>query len=155
MSKVGYAVGLTVVLLVILTSAVYAADLRGTGAVHAWGDGIAGVQGRVEVTVTGNGILFIRDRAGDGEWTVSGTGRRKDLPGGWTMYIGFSGTVEARGSRITVLMSGYDIDLRARGTGVALLFGEGRYRTRHGDGPWSSERPWPSDVKAVRLNPNQ
>ncbi|MGD8967435.1 MAG: hypothetical protein PVI07_08000 [Anaerolineae bacterium] len=155
MKRVGYAVAMAVSLLLILTSAVYAADLRGTGALHAWGDGMAGVQGDVETTVTGNGLLFIRDRGGDGEWTVSGTGRRKHLPGGWTMYLGFSGTVEAQGSRITVLMSGYDIELRAEGTGVALLFGEGRYETRHGDDAWSNERPWPSKVKLVRLGASE
>jgi hypothetical protein len=71
------------------------------------------------------------------------------------MYLGFSGTVEAQGSRITVLMSGYDIELRAEGTGVALLFGEGRYETKHGDDAWSNERPWPSKVKLVRLGASE
>jgi hypothetical protein len=142
---------MAVSLLSILTSAVYAADLRGTGELHAWGDGMAGVRGDVEVTVTGNGMLLIRDRGGGGEWTVSGTGRRRHLPGGWTIYLGFSGNVEAQGSRITVLISGYDIELWAEGTGVVLLFGEGGYETRHGEDPWSTERPWPSEVDAVRL----
>jgi hypothetical protein len=139
----------------ILTSAVYAAELRGTGALHAWGDGMAGVRGNVETTVTGNGMLLIRDRGGDGEWDVSGIGRRRHLPGGWTMYLGYSGTVEAEGSRITVLISGYDIELWAEGTGVVLLFGEGGYETRHGDEPWSSEHPWPSEVDIVRLNASE
>jgi hypothetical protein len=152
MKRVAYAFGLAVSLILALTSVVFAADLRGTGEVHAWGDGMAGVQGNVETTVTGNGMLLIRDRGGDGEWSVSGTGRRRHLPGGWTMVIGFGGTVEAQGSRITVLLSGYDIDLRAEGTGVVLLFGEGGYVIRHGDDPWSSERPWPSQVETVRLS---
>jgi hypothetical protein len=116
---------------------------------------MAGVGGDVEVTVTGNGMLFIRDRGGDGEWTVSGTGRRRHLPGAWTMYLGFSGTVEAEGSRITILMSGYDIELWAEGTGVVLLFGEGGYETRHGDDDWSAEHPWPREVEAVRLSASE
>jgi hypothetical protein len=151
MKRVAYAVGLAVALLVILTSAVYAEELRGTGELHAWGDGMAGVAGNVEVTVTGNGMLFIRDRGGDGEWTVSGTGRRRHLPGGWTMYLGFSGTVEAEGSRINILMSGYDLELWAEGTGVVFLFGEGGYETRHGEDAWSDERAWPGKLEAVRL----
>jgi hypothetical protein len=52
-------------------------------------------------------------------------------------------------------MSGYDIELRAEGTGVALLFGEGRYETRHGDDAWSNERPWPSKAKPVRLGASE
>ena len=151
MKKVVYAIGLAASLLLILSSAAFGAELQGTGEVHAWGDGMAGVEGNVETTMTGNGMLFIRDRGGDGDWNVSGTGRRRHLPGGWTMVIGFGGTVEARGSRITVLLSGYDIDLWAEGTGVALLFGEGGYVARHGDAPWSTERPWPSKVAKVRL----
>jgi hypothetical protein len=141
MKKVGAAIGLAVSLIIVLTSAAYAADMRGTGELHVWGDGMAAVRGDIETTITGNGILMIRDHGGDGEWTVSGTGRRRDLPGGWTIYLGFGGTVEARGSRISVLISGYDIDLRAEGTGAAILYGEGRYETRHGDGEWSREKP--------------
>jgi hypothetical protein len=151
MKRAAVAAGLAVSLLLLLSSVAFAADLRGTGEVHAWGDGMAGVEGNVETTVTGNGVLFIRDRGGDGEWSVSGTGRRRHLPGGWTMVIGFGGTVEAQGSRITVVLSGYDIDLWAEGTGVVLLFGEGGYVTRHGDEPWSTERPWPNKVEKVRL----
>jgi hypothetical protein len=151
MRRVAYAIGLAVSLLAMLTATVYAADLRGTGELHAWGDGMAGVRGDVETTITGNGLLMIRDHDGDGEWTVSGTGRRRDLPSGWTIYVGFGGTVEAEGSCITVLLSGYDIELWAEGTGVALLYGEGGYHTRHGDGDWANERPWPDEVDAVRL----
>jgi hypothetical protein len=155
MKGVGVAIGLAVSLLVLLTSAVYAEELRGTGELHAWGDGMAGVQGDVETTITGNGMLLIRDRAGDGEWTVSGIGRRRPLPRGWTAYIGFDGTVEAEGSCITVLLSGYDIELWAEGTGVALLFGEGGYEIRHGDGEWSSDRPWPKKLERIRLTPDE
>jgi hypothetical protein len=35
------------------------------------------------------------DRGGDGEWGVSRIGRRRHLPGGWTLCLGFSGIVGA------------------------------------------------------------
>jgi len=151
MKRKMFVIGLALTLTLILTSAVYAEGVRGTGELHAWGDGMAGVRGNVEVSITGNGTLFIRDLEGDGEWTVSGDGGRNDLPNGWTVYYGFNGTVEAHGSRITVLLSGYDVDLWAKGTGAALLYGEGGYETKHGDGHWSGELSWSSEFEPVQL----
>jgi len=152
MKRQMFVIGLAVALTLILTSVVYAESVRGTGELRAWGDGLAGVQGDIEeITVSGNGTLFIRDRGGDGEWTVSGTGRRRDLANGWIAYYGFDGDVEAHGSQITVLLSGYDIDLWAKGTGAALLYGEGGYETKHGDGPWSGELSWSSELEAIQL----
>jgi len=147
-----FAIGLAVSLTLILASVVYAEGVRGTGELRAWGNGLAGVRGDIEeITISGNGTLFIRDRGGDGEWTVSGAGRRRDLPNGWIAYYGFNGDVEAHGSQITVLLNGYDIDLQATGTGAALLYGEGGYATRRGDGPWSVELSWLSELKTIQL----
>lgn len=152
MKRQMFVIGLVLTLTLILAPVVCAEGVRGTGELHAWGDGLAGVRGDIEeITISGNGTLFIRDRSGDGEWTVSGTGRRRDLANGWTAYYGFDGAVEAHGSQITVLLSGYDIDLQAKGTGAALLYGEGGYATKHGDSPWSIEMSWSSELEAIQL----
>ena len=146
---------LTLVLLLATVSTVSAEGIHGTGELHAWGDGLAGVRGDCEITVSGNGVLYFRDHEGDATFSAAGFGERRDLSSGWIVYFGFNGTFEAQGSRITVALSGYDIDLWAEGTGVAILFGEGGYETRHGDDPWSTERLWPSEVEAVRLNASE
>lgn len=152
MKRQMFVIGLALTLTLILTSVVCAEGVRGTGELHAWGDGMAGVRGDVEeIIISGNGTLFIRDQGGDGEWTVSGTGRQRDLANGWTAYYGFDGAVEAHGSQITVLLSGYDIDLQAKGTGAALLYGEGGYATKQSDGPWSVELSWSSELEAIQL----
>jgi len=139
MKKQVFAIGLAVALTLVLVSVVYAEGIRGTGELHAWGDGLAGVRGDGEVTVTGNGILYFRDHSGDAEWSVSGDGERYDLPSGWIIYYGFDGTFEAEGSRITVALSGYDVELWAKGTGVAVLRGNGEYEVNGRRFQWTAE----------------
>ncbi len=139
--------GLVVALLVASVSTAWAAGVRGTGELHAWGDGLAGVRGDGEVTISGNGVLYFRDHAGDAHWSVSGTGERHDLPSGWIVYYGFDGTFEASGSRITVALSGYNVDLWAKGTGLAVLHGDGEYEVN------GHRFFWRSDFEPIQLGP--
>jgi len=44
------------------------------GTLTAHGDGVAALGGRGSVEISGRGILWFRDVAGDAEWTVSGHG---------------------------------------------------------------------------------
>lgn len=139
MKKQVFAIGLAVALTLILASVVYAEGVQGTGELHAWGDGLAGLRGDGEVTVAGNGILYFRDHNGDAEWSVSSKGGRRDLLNGWIVYYGFDGTFEAQGSRITVVLSGYDVDLWATGTGVVMLRGNGEYEINDHHFQWTAE----------------
>ncbi len=131
--------GLVLALLLAAVPTAWAEGFQGTGELHAWGDGLAGVRGEGEVTVTGNGVLYFRDHAGDAEWSASGQGQRHDLPNGWIVYYGFNGTFEAQGSRITVTLSGYDVELWASGTGVAVLRGRGEYEINGEQFQWTAE----------------
>ncbi len=114
-----------------------AASGGGTGSLTASGDGLAGLRGNGTVNISGNGILWIRDRAGDALIQVSGNGRRAELPSGWIRYVGFQGSAEVSGSNITVALSGYDIHLEASGTGKFVLRGNGTYQVNGLSGSWT------------------
>jgi hypothetical protein len=137
--------GLVLVLLLATVSTVWAEGAYATNKLHAWGDGMAGVQGNGTVTITGNGIVYFRDHAGDATWSASGKGTRRDLPSGWIIYAGSDGTFEAQGSHITVALSGYDIELWATGTGRAVLRGNGEYEI---DG---QHRDWTENSTPIEL----
>lgn len=146
MRKWTIASGLTLALLLATVSPAWAEGIKGTGELHAWGDGLAGVRGDGEVTITGNGVLYFRDHAGDAQWSASGRGERRDLPSGWIVYYGFDGTFEAEGSRITVALSGYNVELWAEGTGVAVLYGNGEYEIN------GHHFLWTSDLEPIQLS---
>ncbi len=122
----------------------------GSGNLVADGDGLAGIRGGGTVTISGNGILWIRDQAGDAEIDITGNGIRSDLPGGWVRYSGFNGSAVVSGSQITVALSGYSIHLQASGTGSFVLRGNGTYSvTKDGvvvfTGAWTEE----AEVKRI------
>lgn len=145
MKKWFVAGGLVLALLLLTVSPAWAEGVKGAGELHAWGDGLAGVRGDGEVTITGNGVLYFRDQNGDAEWSVSGEGDRRNLPSGWIVYYGFNGTFEAEGSRITVALSGYDVELWAEGTGAAVLRGDGEYEIN------GHRFSWTSDFEPIQL----
>lgn len=124
-----------------VTQTALAASGGGTGTLTASGDGLAGIRGSATVTITGNGILWIRDLGGDASIQVSGYGTKTELPNGWIRYFGFQGNAIVTGSSITVALSGYDIHLQATGTGKYVLRGNGSYTAeRNGtviSGAWS------------------
>ncbi len=124
--------------------AVYAESGGGRGTLTASGDGLAGIRGNGTVTISGNGILWIKDHAGDASIQVSGNGVRRDLPNGWIRYTGFQGQAVVSGSRVSVALSGYDIDLQATGTGRFVLRGSGSYSVEKDgavilSGSWTEE----------------
>ncbi|MCD6401691.1 MAG: hypothetical protein J7L73_07155 [Anaerolineales bacterium] len=124
-------------LLFVFPSAAYADSGGGSGTLKAQGDGLAGVRGNGEITITGNGVLWFKDHAGDAQLAITGNGVRRVLPGGWVRYTGFSGELHVIGSGVTVALSGYDIDLTAEGTGRFVLCGNGHYQTGYSSGDWS------------------
>lgn len=116
----------------------YAESGGGTGTLKAWGDGLAALRGNGTVVISGSGILWIRDHAGDASIHVRGNGVRHELPNGWIRYTGFNGEAQVTGSLISVALSGYDIELAATGTGKFVLRGNGGWETEHASGEWSS-----------------
>jgi hypothetical protein len=127
----------------------YAEGGGGSGSLIAEGDGLAGLRGNGEVTISGAGILWIRDLGGDAVINVTGKGRRIELPSGWIQYIGFNGEAHVSGSQITVALSGVNIHLEANGTGQFLLRGSGWFQV--GD---SIRGEWTSAGQVLELSPS-
>jgi len=145
---------LVLVALVLVTSlgfapAVYADDadieeadieVKGAGELTAEGDGFALLAGRGIIRLKGNGLLWIKDVAGDATIRVTGQGQKTEFPDGWIQYAGFRGTANVKGSKIRVIISGVDIDLFAKGRGRVFLWGHGSYEINGTSGRWETER---------------
>jgi hypothetical protein len=113
------------------------ADFRGAGTLQAQGDGIALLGGRGVVDLSGNGILWIRDLAGDATIEVTGHGKKEEFNDGWIQYANFHGTAHVKGTKIIVCIAGADIDLFAKGRGRAMLWGHGTYQINGETSEWS------------------
>lgn len=137
-TKLVSAIGIALVAILLLTTAIGAEQGGGTGTLTAKGDGLAGMRGSGEITLTGNGVLRIRDLGGDVKIEIEGKGVRKES-NGWINYAGFDGKAHITGSKMTVVLSGRNIRLQATGTGKFLLRGHGTYHTEHQDGAWTDE----------------
>jgi len=107
--------------------------LRGKGTLKANGDGVCRIKGRTDdvedgiITISGNGVLLIRDLEGDLEKKVSGYGGLVEIRKDFWLYYGFNGKAEIKGSGFVVNIFGSNIDLYAKGRGVAFLAGDGTY----------------------------
>ena len=112
------------------------AKAQGNGALTAEGDGIAILGGKGRVHVEGNGILWIKDFAGNASIEVTGTGEKTVFPDGWVQYAGFHGQADVAGTRIIVVIAGVDIELSAEGRGRVILWGHGTYERNGQDGEW-------------------
>ena len=124
--------------------ATYAQDVEvsGTGTLTAEGDGRATLYGGGDFSAAaGAGQLWIYDRHGDAEITVSGEGRltKTLLANGDIRYYyrGFKGTATIRGSDVGIILKGIDMNLTATGTGHATLYGSGTYTINGESGTWS------------------
>jgi len=67
---------LLVVFVTIAPSVAFAQSGEGSGRLIATGSGLAGLQGNGKVTISGEGILWIRDRTGNADIHISGSGHR-------------------------------------------------------------------------------
>ena len=123
----------------------------GTGTLTASGDGLAGLRGDGTIVISGAGVLWIRDHAGDASIEVSGQGVRRESPGGWIRYIGFDGEATVSGSAVTVALSGVNIDLEATGTGHFVLRGQGEYSVSGPDGTVLLEGTWTEEARVLEL----
>jgi len=121
-----------------ITNTTDEAGERGVGTLTAEGDDIAILGGRGMVDIRGNGILWIKDIAGDAVIEVTGYGEKKVFDDGWMQYAGFAGTAHIEGNRIIVGIAGCDIKLSARGRGRVRLWGHGHYEINGRVNEWSS-----------------
>ncbi|MHC1576681.1 MAG: hypothetical protein ACXQTE_04940, partial [Methanosarcinaceae archaeon] len=108
--------------------------LAGTGSLVAEGNGTAVLSGDIDVSITAsNAKLVIKDLAGDAQINIDGdhttvdTGSGSDDANPSLVYLDFNGDVTISGSRMTVMINGEDIILRAEGTGSVILSGTGYY----------------------------
>lgn len=138
-AKLVSALGLALVA-VLLVAAVASADQGGgTGTLTAKGNGLVVLRGNISVTLSGAGILVIRDRVGDAQIQVTGRGFKKELKNGIAAYIGFDGQAQISGSAVDIALRGRNIELEATGTGHFLLRGHGSYHTIKDDDAWTTE----------------
>jgi len=75
------------------------ANVKGIGKLEAQGDGIAVLFGKGIIEFSGNGILWIKDLAGDADIEVTGYGSKKEFPDGWVQYSGVHGTANIKGKQ--------------------------------------------------------
>lgn len=114
------------------------AAIRGVGSLSAQGDGIAILAGRGTVDITGNGVLWVKDKSGNATIEVTGYGEKEEFNDGWVQYSGFHGTAHIEGRRIGVVLAGVDIDLSAEGRGLAVLWGHGTCEKNGETYEWSA-----------------
>ncbi len=101
------------------------------------GDGIALLGGKGKVELSGNGILWIKDIAGDAKIEVTGYGNKKEFPDGWIQYSGLHGNADIKGSNLRIVIAGTNVDLYAKGRGRVILWGHGTYEINSSPGQWS------------------
>lgn len=137
---------LTVLIALLAPTVAMAASGGGSGSLTAWGSGKGVIQGDGNITVTGNGDLWIYDHAGDARIIVSGDGTKFKNPNGWVHYEGFDGHAQISGSEVTVAISGDHLRMHARGSGRFALRGTGNYRTSGG---------WTLDTTLIVATPGE
>lgn len=121
--------------------------LSGNGTLYAEGNGTAVISGNVTINITADdhAKLVIKDLAEDAEINVSGaeyessnidSGNSTDNNRAF-VFINITGQIDITGSRLTVMISGDDIELYADGTGTAVLSGDGTYEIGNEEGDWA------------------
>lgn len=113
-------------------------ELEAGGRLWARGIGYAGIRGSgaVDLSVRGVGTVVVK---GAEVVRAEGRGRRWDLPGGGTVFVGWRGTIHLAGHDLHVRMWGSVVEFTARGTGTGFLKGRGVYRIDGQVGHWTRE----------------
>ncbi|MBP2030519.1 hypothetical protein J2755_001453 [Methanohalophilus levihalophilus] len=124
------------------------AKLGGSGNVNAEGNGTAVLSGNMDIEISAtNATLVIKDLAGDATIEVDGAydlfnggeSRGQGTPA--QVYHNFTGDASISGSRLTVVVHGFDISIEGEGSGSVLLSGEGTYDVE-GDDVSSQSLKW-------------
>jgi hypothetical protein len=107
--------------------------LKGKGTLEAEGEGICRIKGSTNdiddgiITVSGNGVLVVRDIEGDMEKSITGYGGKVEIKENYWIYYGFNGSAEIKGGSFIVSSIGDNIDFYAKGRGIIHLAGKGSY----------------------------
>lgn len=114
--------------------------VRGAGVLDAEGSGMAAVKGRMDLNVSADeGVLLVKDIAGDADVDVTGHGEKGKWMG-FDVYFGFDGQASVVGSNVGVIVVGRGIDLHVAGKGWAYLKGRGTLEIRgFGSRLWTDE----------------
>lgn len=128
-------------------------SLDGNGILEADGNGSAVLSGNLSLNFSAtDGKLVIKDMAGDAVInTDDASYESSNIDSGNStynnrafVYHNITGDVTIEGSRLTVMLRGEEISLTAKGTGTAVLAGDGSYTvTKDGettDGEWTERQ---------------
>lgn len=112
-------------------------SLNGNDILLAKGNGTAVLSGDLDTDMTINDSqLVIKDLAGDAKITITNDDSAivlkldnsvADEPKRALVYSNFTGKASISGSRLTIMVRGNDLDLEVKGTGNAVISGEGTY----------------------------
>ncbi len=136
-ARIVVALCLAFVALLAMSAAAGAEQGSGAGTLTAQGDGLAALRGNGTITLSGSGMLIIHDPTGHTSIHVEGKGFKRELRGGWIVYVGFDGEAHISGGELNVTLRGKNIHLRASGNGRFLLRGQGTYETSKESGEWT------------------
>ncbi|MDY0386891.1 MAG: hypothetical protein RBT65_07130 [Methanolobus sp.] len=113
----------------------------------AEGDGTAVLSGNLSISIMSeDATLVIKDMTGDSAIDIDEDGyESSNIDYGNStdnnrafVYHNVTGDVYIEGSRLTVMIRGEDIVLTAKGTGTAVLAGDGSYEVEGESGDWAS-----------------
>ncbi|MDG6243841.1 MAG: hypothetical protein QCH31_05555 [Methanolobus sp.] len=131
--------------------------LSGNEDLNAEGDGTAVISGNISIDLTVNDSkLVVKDLAGDAR--IDGLdnaqyGSSNMDAGNSTdnnrafVFMNITADLYIEGSRLTVMVRGSDIELTTRGTGTAVLSGNGTYEIGEESGSWAGNYADPDDVE--------
>ncbi len=129
-------VGIVIALVLLMTSTASAEEFSGTGTLSARGAGLAILRGSGEVQIDGHGVGIVWVKSGE-TLEASGEGYRWEIPEtGATVFLGWTGSINASGHEMTVWMAGGLIEFTASGTGKVYLRGRGSYELNGQEGEW-------------------
>ncbi|MCA9924051.1 MAG: hypothetical protein KC421_16855 [Anaerolineales bacterium] len=136
-----------------VVSVVSADTVSGTGWLAASGDGQVVLRGDMgTLHIKGTGTLYFKDAGEVHTPTITGAGKRIELPNGWVQYIGFNGTLHlTEADQAIVRLEGRDIQLYIEGTGDVWLRGRGHYRYNNGNTIISGT--WPAAGHSIEIAP--
>ncbi|WMW23303.1 PKD domain-containing protein [Methanolobus mangrovi] len=123
--------------------------LTGNETLEASGNGTAVISGDVEINITANEYakLVIKDLAGNAKIILGDetTYETSNIDAGNStdnnrafVFINLTGDVYINGSRLTVMLQGSDVELTVKGTGTAVLSGDGIYYIGDEGGEWAN-----------------
>jgi hypothetical protein len=136
---------MSVILLIVGASLTYAQEIiTETSLITAKGDGTVALNGSGEVTIEGDGVLFIVDRTDTATIEINSTTQThhtQQQARGNTVhtYHHFNGTATIVGDDIAVVIDGVSISVSVSGTGSMLLQGDGDYTLDNQTQPWSDD----------------